>query len=182
MSDRPKTPAEAALSVAVEWARGAIRRDAQNRYSLTEDWTLPAAHCSFWPDEVTGWESPLFRIEKAALRIVAVTVRAYQSTPDNNVCDGATLSPDNIPGILPAALFHDPWYCRIKGDGAKQFELLADALKVPRKAARKFGDGLFYAIARAGGCPWIVAQLYHFGIRVGYPAVRPFLPDAEVVA
>jgi len=182
MSGRPDTPTKAALELAVEWARGAIRRDAQNRYSLKEDWALPAAHCSFWPDAVTGWESPLFRISRVAPRIVAVTVREYLSAPDNNVCDGATLSPDNIPGILPAAIFHDPWYCRIKGDGAKQFELLADALGVPRRETRRFGDNLFYAIARAGGCPWLVAHLYHAGVRIGYPVVRPFLPDAEVKA
>lgn len=182
MSGRPDTPTKAALELAVEWARGAIRRDAQNRYSLKEDWTLPVTHCSFWPDEVPGWASPIFRISRLAPRVVSVTVRAYRSAADNNVCDGATLSPDNIPGILPAALFHDPWYCRIRGEGAKQFELLADDIGVSRRETRRFGDNLFYSIARAGGCPWIVAHLYHAGVRIGYPVVRPFLPDAEVTA
>jgi hypothetical protein len=170
----------AALRAAVEWARGQIRRDRENRYSLLRDWPLPAARCSFWPASVPAWESPLLRIVRNAPGVVSVTVKAYHSTADNNVCDGATLSPDNIPGILPAALFHDPWYCRVKGDGAKQYELLADALGVPRREARKFGDALFYAIARAGGCPRIVAWAYYVGIRIGYPLVAPFLPKEEV--
>ena len=169
------TLAAAVLKPAVEWVRGQIRRDRENRYSLLRDWTLPAVRCSFWPDELSGWQSPLFRISRLSRGVVSITVRAYSSTKDENVCDGATLSPDTPPGILPAALFHDPWYCTLPGDAARQYELLADEIGVPRKTLRKFGDNLFYAIAVAGGSPRWLAWLYHLGIRVGFPIVKPFI-------
>ena len=166
--------AASVLKPAVEWVRGQIRRDRENRYSLLRDWTLPATVCSFWPDALSGWQSPLFRISRLSKGAISITVRAYTSTDEDNVCDGATLSPDTPPGILPAALFHDPWYYAFPGE-PKQFELLADEIGVPRKALRKFGDALFYSIAVAGGCPRWLAWLYHAGIRVGYPIVKPFL-------
>jgi hypothetical protein len=167
--------AASVLKPAAEWVRCQIRRDRENRYSLLRDWTLPAVRCSYWPDAVTGWQTPLFRISKLDRGVVSITIKAYQSTEDDNICDGATLSPDRLPGILPAALFHDPWYCRLPKDSAKQYEILADALGVPRKRLRSFGDNLFYSIAVAGGCPRWLAWAYHAGIRVGYPIVKPFL-------
>lgn len=174
--DTSEAIAIAALRPAVEWVRGQIRRDRENRYSLLRDWPLPAAVCSFWPDGLGGWQSPLFRISRLEKGAVSITVRAFQSTADENICDGATLSPDNIPGILPAALFHDPWYCETDGKGSRRtYELLADELGVPRRTLRKFGDALFYSIARAAGCPRIVAWIYYVGIRVGYPLVKPFI-------
>ena len=166
--------AAAVLKPAVEGVRGQIRRDRENRYSLLRDWTLPATVCSFWPDELSGWQSPLFRISRLSHGAVSITVRAYQSSAEDNVCDGATLAPDTPPGILPAALFHDPWYYSFP-DEPKQFELLADEIGVPRKTLRKFGDTLFYSIATAGGCPRWLAWAYHAGIRVGYPSVKPIL-------
>ena len=170
-----ETIAAGALERAVQWVRGQIARDRNNRYSLLRDWTLPAARCSWWPDTVSDWSSPLLRIERAAPGVVVVTVRAYRSTAADNICDGATLSPDSIPGILPAALFHDPWYYRGPGDAAKTYERIAAAAGVSPRTARKFGDALFWAIARAGGCPALVAWAYYAGIRIGYPIVRPFL-------
>lgn len=166
--------AAAALERAVDWVRTQIVRDRENRYSLLRDWTLPAARCSWWPDYVAGWESPLLRIERQAPGVVVVTVRAYHSTAEDNICDGATLSPDKIPGILPAALFHDPWYYCVAA-GCKTFEAVATACGVSSRTARRFGDQLFRSIARAGGCPWIVAECYYLGIRIGYPIVRPFI-------
>ena len=168
-----------ALRRAIEWVRGQIAHDRRNRYSLRRDWQLPAARCSWWPDALPSWESPLIRIERAAPGVVRVTVRAYQSTAADNVCDGATLSPDTLPGILPAALFHDPWYYR-GPDGRKSFEAVAAAVGVKPRVARQFGDALFYSIARAGGCPRLVAWLYYAGIRVGYPIVKPFIAAAIV--
>lgn len=168
-----------ALRRAVEWVRGQVARDRENRYSLLRDWQLPAAFCSFWPDDVGGWETDVLRIERVASGIVRVTVKAYHSTAADNICDGATLSPDTIPGILPAALFHDPWYYKRTG-GLKSFEALAELLGVKPRVTRKFGDALFYSIARAGGCSRVVAWLYYAGIRVGYPIVRPFIAAALV--
>lgn len=166
------------LVPAVAAARAAIKRDRANRYSLTADWTLPPTRCSFWPSGLAAWDSPLIHVAERGAGVVQITVKAYQSTQEDNVCDGATLSPDRIPGILPAALFHDPWYCRVGKDKRKTYELLADEIGVPRKRLRAFGDALFYAIARAGGCPWLVARLYHAGIRLGYPVVAPFIAAA----
>ena len=210
MNPATETIAAAALERAVAWVRGQIVRDRNNRYSLVRDWPLPAARCSWWPD-VAAWESPLLRIERQAPGVVVVTVRAYHSTTADNICDGATLSPDTIPGILPAALFHDPWYYvapvplfdaaatyavgdYVRRDGRvwrcvaegvwepaaapKTYERIADLVGVSRRTARQFGDALFWSIARAGGCPWIVAELYYLGIRIGYPIVRPFLGAA----
>lgn len=168
-----------ALRRAVEWVRGQVARDRENRYSLLRDWQLPAAFCSFWPDDVGGWETDLLRIERVASGIVRVTVKAYHSTAADNICDGATLSPDTLPGILPAALFHDPWYYRRAG-GVKSFEALAELLGVKPRVTRQFGDALFYSIARAGGCSRLVAWLYYAGIRIGYPIVKPFIAAAIV--
>lgn len=168
-----------ALLRAVNWVRGQIRKDRENRYSLLRDWRLPAAVCSFWPNDLAHWETPLLCIERQAAGVVVVTVKAYHSDAENNVCDGATLSPDKLPGILPAALFHDPWYYR-GPDGLKTFEALAELIGIKRRVARRFGDALFYSIARAAGCPWIVARLYYAGIRIGYPVVKPFILAALV--
>lgn len=168
-----------ALLRAVNWVRWQIHKDSQNRYSLLRDWKLPACRCSWWPDDLASWETPLLRIVRNAPGVVVVTVKAYHSTASDNICDGATLSPDTLPGILPAALFHDPWYYRDK-DGLKTFEALADLCNVKRRVARRFGDVLFRSIARAGGCSWIVAELYYIGIRVGYPVVKPFIAAALV--
>lgn len=171
----------AALVAAVAAVRGAIRRDRRNRYSLVHDWPLPPCRCSWWPDDLAHWETPLLAIERVRDSVVRVTVRAYTSSAADNVCDGATLSPDTIPGILPAALFHDPWYYR-GPDGLKTYEALAELVNLPARTTRQFGDALFYAIARAGGCPWILARLYYAGIRIGYPVVRPFLAGALLAA
>lgn len=167
--------AAAALKKAVEWVRGQIRKDRENRYSLLHDWTLPACRCDFWPDDIGAWESPLLRIVRNAPAVVTVTVKAYTSTAEDNICDGATLSPDNIPGIIPAALWHDPWYYRAPEDGLKTFEAVAELFGVSKRATRKWGDALFWSIARAGGCGWLTAQLYYLGIRAGYPLAKPFL-------
>ena len=169
-----------ALRRAVQWVRGQVARDRENRYSLLRDWQLPAAFCSFWPDDVGGWETDLLRIERVASGIVRVTVKAYHSTAADNICDGATLSPDKIPGILPAALFHDPWYYRPAKREPKTYETLAAAVGVKPRVARQFGDALFYSIARAGGCSRLVAWLYYAGIRIGYPIVKPFIAAAIV--
>ena len=103
--------------------------------------------CSFWPDNLAGWQSPLFRISRLDKGAVSITVRAYQSSAEDNVCDGATLSPDNLPGILPAAIFHDPWYYTAPGDKQKQFELLAAEIGQPAAVLRKFGDNLFSSLS-----------------------------------
>lgn len=166
-----------ALRRAIAWVRGQVRRDRENRYSLLRDWRLPAARCGWWPDSLPRWDSPLISLERNAPGIVTVTVHAYTSTAADNVCDGATLSPDSLPGILPAALFHDPYYYRFPGD-AKTYERIAAAAGVRPRVARRFGDRLFRSIARAGGCPWIVAEAYYLGIRIGYPIVRPFIAAA----
>lgn len=175
MSGADAKLAAAVLKPAVEWVRGQIRRDRDNRYSLVRDWTLPAVVCSFWPDSLAGWQTPLFRISRLGNGAVSITVRAYQSSAEDNICDGATLSPDTIPGIVPAALFHDPWYYTAPGDKQKQYELLAAEIGQPASVLRQFGDALFYSIARAGGCPRVVAWMYYIGIRVGYPIVKPFI-------
>ena len=166
-----------ALRRAIAWVRGQIVRDRENRYSLVREWRLPACRCSWWPDTLREWSSTLIRIERNAPGIVTVTVLPYNSTAADNVCDGATLSPDTLPGILPAALFHDPWYYCQPGT-AKTYERVAAAAGVKPRVARRFGDQMFRSIARAGGCSWIVAELYYIGIRVGYPIVRPFIVAA----
>ena len=175
MSTLESRVSAAALARAVDWVRGQIRKDRENRYSLVRDWTLPACTCSWWPDDIGSWESDLLRIVRNAPGVVTITIKAYHSTAADNICDGATLSPDNIPGIIPAAIWHDPWYYASPLDGVKTFEALALLFGISPHVTRKFGDQLFYSIARAAGCPRVVAALYYAGIRVGYPLARPFL-------
>ena len=167
----------AALKPAVRWVRDRIRADAANRYSLLEDWPLPAAFCSWWPDSIPVWESEFFRIERVAHGVVAVTVKAYESTAERNVCDGATMAPDSPEGVLPAAIFHDPWYYRENDDAPRQYELVARACGVSARKAKKFGDVLFYAIGTAAGGSRLLLHCYYWGIRVGTPLyhlLRPF--------
>ena len=171
----------AAIRPAIGWIREQIRRDAANRYSLLADWSLPACRCSWWPDSIPVWESDLFRIERVAPGIVAVTVRAYESTAERNVCDGATMSPDTPAGVLPAAIFHDPWYFRESDEEPRQYELVARACGVSARKAKRFGDVLFYAIGTAAGGSRALLRCYYLGIRIGTPLyhlLKPFLAVA----
>lgn len=172
-----------ALAAAIKWGRKQVKRDVDNRYSLLHDWQLPAALCTFWPLSAPETvETPLIRAHRVADGVIVLTVRAYESTAERNICDGCTMSPDTVRGVLPAAIFHDPWYYADESEGSKdtrrQYEIIADEIGVKRATLRKFGDRLFYSIGRAAGGSFLALHLYYYGIRLGYPLyrlARPFL-------
>lgn len=174
---------DAALAITVGWVRKQIAKDAANRYSLLADWTLPACRCSFWPDAVDEAETALFRISRLERGTIQITVKAYTSTAERNICDGATMSPDTVRGVLPAAMFHDPWYYADESaaERRRQYEIIADSIGAKARELRRFGDRLFYSIGRAAGGSRLALSAYYYGIRIGYPLYRllkPFLVAA----
>lgn len=127
-------------------------------YSLTRDWTFQTSVVPPRIDDyaikvaqVTPWRS-------------AVTVYAYDSTPDNPHCDGVSVFPSRILGVslLEAAMFHDPWYERL--------EALAAALGWPVWKVRLVGDVIFRELiietnkGRRMAVP--VAWAAYFGVRI----------------
>lgn len=173
-----RNPQLAAIVVGVETIRfigGLIAKDQSNRYSLLTDWHLPKTKCEFWGGAGT-YDSELFHIEPVGVEPrVRVTIKAYHSTKEHNVCDGASMSPDSPKGVLDAAIMHDPAYYQGE-DGLREFERIALFCGVKAKVVRKWFDNLFGTIVEAaGGKPW-VARTYYRGIRTGYPIYNFFRP------
>lgn len=131
----------------------AIQKDRQNRYRLTEDWTLPKL-----TTPIPDFESDLFSIKDSV-----ITVKAYTL---DYASDGCTLSPDKIGNWMPVfgALFHDPWYASIDD--------LARKWGWTKAAVRKLGDELFACIIVATGTPRWIARAYLTGLRAFGGIVR----------
>ena len=126
--------AKKALKIVVPYIKAELRKDKANRYSLKSDWTLPVV------------KKPLRDFENEAFEIVTdgkvsvITVKAFDSTKEENHCDGASCAPDVFLGVdfRPGACFHDRWY--------EYFEELAEALGLTLKECRKLGDEIFASI------------------------------------
>ena len=130
----------------------AIQKDQANRYSLLKDWKLPKLAV-----DVPDYTGKLLRIRSGV-----ITVLAY----DGDVCNGCTLSPDQIGKWRPVigALFHDPWY--------KELAAIAKTWGWTEAAVRKLGDEIFACIIVATGTPRWLARAYLTGLRAGGGIVR----------
>lgn len=106
-----------------------VREDLGKRFSLTEPWELNL--CEALPGEYVCKD---FSAKGKKL------VFFYESLPDDVVCDGATLIPEEILGepTVIAALAHDPLY--------RHLNAFAVAMGWSRGRTRKFFDKVFGAI------------------------------------
>lgn len=145
-----------AFSAAIAYAKKQIKVDKENRYSLLKEWELPTIKC--------GGICPAFNYENEHLRIIktgedtiSVTVKPYESTPENDVCDGCSMSPD-IRGCLEGAIFHDPWYLAL--------EDMSGVTGIPQSSLRELGDAIFGNVIKASRGDGIVARIYYWGVRV----------------
>ncbi len=152
---------KAIIKILCDGVTVAYRKDAENRYSLLEDWRIPkiARHAKMYP--LPNFENAYFRFENGN----TITVKAYESTSENNVCDGASFAPDSPSGVIAGAMFHDPWYLSCEAITAAYND------QYPRKKTtvadvRKYGDIIMHnIIKKAGGCS-IVANIYYYAVRI----------------
>lgn len=173
-----KLIAAAAGKEMIRFIGGLVAKDQANRYSLLSDWHFPRTKCDFWGD-APAYSSSLFWIspipdEKGWVRPV---VRAYESSKEHNICDGATFSPDSPKGVLDAAIMHDPAYYKGE-DGKREYEKIAEHCGVDPEVVRKWFDNLFPTIVEAAGGKVWQARAYYRGIRTGYPVfdlLRPLI-------
>lgn len=156
MTSEQKKLAKKALEAAVAFVREQIAKDAANRYSLRADWELPPVDCSRWC-RAFSYDDDLFHIVPEDDRHVRITVRAYESTAENCICDGDSLSPD-LPGCLEGAIFHDPWYLRL--------EAIAMATGIQPTALRALGDAVFGNIILSIRGDGLIARTYYWAVRV----------------
>lgn len=125
-------------------ARKAYRKDRANRYALREPWTLPVLDL-----DLPAYDGPYIQVQPLGFGQSQITVKPF----DGDICDGATLAPDSPRGVIPAALFHDPWYLEIAA--------IAAAWGWTEKAVRNLGDDILSTvILRAGGEP-LIARIYY---------------------
>lgn len=154
--------AKKVFQIGVEYARARLERDADNRYSLKEEWVLPLIDCKglLPPGE---FEDDVMHIDSDGVRAL-VWFSPYESSRENPECDGASCVPDVLLGIdlRPGAAAHDPGYRRMKK--------IAEAFGVPQRKVRKFLDNVFTSVTLAenGGRPLArtVATLAHWGVRL----------------
>lgn len=111
----------------------AIKKDFNNRYSLTEDWLLPPVKV-----DLPEYDDDFISIAPLGNGTSLIMVYAYQSDAQHDYCDGASLFPDKVRGVLPAALFHDMWYLRM--------EAIAKAWGWKVSKVRKLGDQILASI------------------------------------
>lgn len=145
---------EKLIAGALKLAKHAIEKDAANRYSLLVDWTFVIFR------KLPEFENELFKIEPFAEGDASwLTVKAYTSTAERNICDGATFAPDTPHGVIEGTLFHDPWYLCM--------EAIAKAWGWKRGDVRKLGDDIFAGLIIANGGSKKTARLYYNGVRYG---------------
>lgn len=123
-----------------KYVKAALEKDARNRYSLKEEWTLPLLDFDeLPPGEYNG---PIYNVCSDGERVL-VWLSPYESTRERNHCDGATGIPDRLLGIdfRQGAAMHDPGY--------DEMEEIATAFGVPVGVVRKLLDKGFVSVVLA---------------------------------
>ena len=143
------------------YIKAQIKKDAANRYSLTEDWALPLTDASGLPaGEYHGEVVNLMCDGKWCLP----SFNKFESTKENNYCDGASKFPDVFFGIdlRPGSVAHDTTY--------REAEEIAKAFGVPVSVVLKFADNLFTSVNlaenRGKPCVKTVSTMVHWGVRM----------------
>lgn len=123
-----------------KYVRAALEKDAQNRYSLRETWTLPLIDFDELPPG--EYHGPIYNVCSDGSRVL-VWLSPYESTRERNHCDGATCIPDRLLGIdfRQGAAMHDPGY--------DEMEAIAKAFGVPVGVVRKLLDKGFVSVVLA---------------------------------
>ena len=148
---------------AVQKLREAIRDDLANRYDLNAEWKLPPMKFDEWRRDI-HFDNGILKVVPSPNfpGYVDIVIHPFKSSKVRNIFDGATLAPDNRRwGALAAACFHDVWYWSLKD--------LLEETGLSKKILRRFADNGFYSIMVAVGHREIVARLYLYGIRIGFP-------------
>jgi hypothetical protein len=160
MSPLAEQIAKKVLKIGAEYAKAQLKKDAANRYSLTEQWILPLVDF----DELPPGE---FHDEVVHIVADGARVMVWLDPYDNSQaveCDGASLVPDVLLWIdlRPGALAHDPIY--------RRQEKIAQAFGVKESVVRKFADAVFTSVTQAEnagrpGCK-TVSTIAHWAIRL----------------
>lgn len=147
----------------------ALEKDLGNRYILNKDWVLPSfpiedlAISDKHKDLLRKLEDSPIVVGKLAIYAqydrLAMTI--FKFTEKEISVDGATGAPDNLPGVVKAAMFHDVWYTYM--------ELIAEWTGIPVKVVRKIGDQIFgnliYVYGEKTVKAKITSQVYYAGVR-----------------
>lgn len=153
--------AVALIKAGKKYVKAALEKDASNRYSLKKTWYLPLLDASGLPaGEYYG--EVINAVSDGEW--VQIWLNPYESTKENDVCDGASKFPDVFLGIdlRAGAAFHDPWY--------REMEKIAKAFGVPVSTVRRLGDRGFTSVnlAENAGKKFAktVSTLVHWGVRL----------------
>ena len=144
-----------------DYVKAALEKDAANRYSLKLKWYLPLLEADGLP--AGEYHGPIINIICDG-EWAQVWLNPYESTAENNICDGASRFPDVFLGIdlRPGAAFHDPYYL--------EMDEIAKAFGVPVSVVRRLGDRGFTSInlAENEGKPHVktVSTMVHWGVRI----------------
>lgn len=124
----------------LKYIKAQLEKDAANRYSLKEDWTLPLIDFDELP--AGEYDGPVVHLASDG-RQVLLWYSAVESTAEINHCDGATGVPDVLLGIdlRPGAFAHDTGY--------DEMEDIAKAFGVPVSVVRKLFDKAFASVTLA---------------------------------
>lgn len=131
----------------------AIKKDLNNRYSLTEDWLLPPVKF-----DLPEYDDEFISIAPLGNGTSLIMVYAYQSDAQHNYCDGASMFPDKVKGVLPASLFHDMWYLRM--------EAIAKAWGWKVSKVRKLGDQILASIMIEENANTVVVNFCYYCSRL----------------
>ena len=159
-SEQAAKIAEKLIERGVVYLKAELAKDAANRYSLKEEWTLPLVDASGLP--AGEYHGDLVHIISDG-HLALTYFDPFVSTKDRNICDGATGVPDVILGInlVPGSVAHDVIYIEL--------EKIAKAFGVPVSVVRKFADRVFTSVnlAENAGKPFVktVCTVTHWGVR-----------------
>lgn len=153
---------EASAEYGKKYVAAQLRRDADNRYSLTEEWVLPSLRNS------RGLPSGEYRGEIVSVvcdgAAILVWYAPFESTSDDPICDGASRFPDLILGInlVPGSIAHDVWY--------REMESIAQAFGCDMSIVRAMGDDIFKSVnlAENEGKRYVdtISTLTYWGVRL----------------
>ncbi len=144
-----------------DYVKAALEKDAANRYSLKQTWYLPLIEADGLP--AGEYHGPIINLISDG-EWAQVWLNPYESTAEDNICDGASRFPDVFLGVdlRPGAAFHDPYYL--------EMDAIAKALGCDVAIVRKFGDDAFTSInlAENVGKRFVksVSTMVHWGVRL----------------
>ena len=144
-----------------DYIKASLEKDAANRYSLKETWYLPLVDAGGLP--AGEYHGPIINVLCDG-EWAQIWLNPYESTAENNICDGASRFPDVFLGVdlRPGSAFHDPWYI--------EMEDIAKTFGCDEAVVRDLGDNGFTSInlAENDGKRFVktVSTMVHWGVRI----------------